>query len=321
MKHSRDFRFVQRSAGGPVLRKLAAFGASVILLVGAVATQADAGQPPATCVVQPLNILLTNDDGYDTPGIEALHRALVAAGHRVKRIAPAENHSGGGTGLSLRPVSVATVPSDEFADVFAVDGTPATTVLLGATAMFSAAAPVDLVVSGINEGANLGPATTVSGTVGATIVGLRVLEPAVPGIALSTNPVNEDLRSPENLELNRRVAAFAVRLVAAQQQAHCGVHKVMPPELVLNVNYPPLAADEIQGARWARQSRTRTFGLAFTAAEDDLYVPAFKRVEWVAGDPEGDTELFAAGFITVVPLDGDYSIPAEGLPALDGLAP
>ena len=64
------------------------------------------------CEPGPLNILLTNDDGYDTPGIIALHRALDLAGHRVKRVAPAENQSGSSASLRFDAVTVAEVADE-----------------------------------------------------------------------------------------------------------------------------------------------------------------------------------------------------------------
>ncbi|MBX3705690.1 MAG: 5'/3'-nucleotidase SurE [Pseudomonadales bacterium] len=274
------------------------------------------------CLSPGLDILLTNDDGYDTPWIEALHRAFTTAGHRVKRIAPSENYSGGSAALSIRPVSVARVPSDEFTEVYAVDATPATSVLLGATALFGPDTSVDLVISGINEGANLGPATPISGTVGATIVATQVLEPVVPAIAFSSNPIGDDPGSAESRALGERIAGFGVRLVEALQRSSCATASpLLPPGIALNVNYPALAPDAIRGVRWARQSTLKSFGLGFARVGEDLYAPVFERQASGASRPDGDTELFAQGYVTVVALDGDYSIAPDALPALDGLSP
>ncbi|MFP6836722.1 MAG: 5'/3'-nucleotidase SurE, partial [Pseudomonadales bacterium] len=136
---------------------------AVLLLTPVLVNAADPCDSPA------LNILLTNDDGYETIGIVALHRALKAAGHNVKRIAPARNYSGSSASLTMDAISAPRQPNDEFDEIYAVTGSPATTVLIGATAIFGPDEPVDLVVSGINDGANLGPATPISGTVGAII--------------------------------------------------------------------------------------------------------------------------------------------------------
>jgi len=304
------------SRRGDTVRRLVVLGLLAAAGLGALtATAAESCTPP------PLKILLTNDDGWDTPGIEALHRAFSAAGHQVRRIAPAENHSGGSAGLSIRPVGVTRQASTEFAEVYAVDGSPATTVVLGATALYADGEGPDLVISGINEGANVGPATPISGTVGATIVGLQVVDPAIPGIALSTDPIGDDYASPENLALNRRIAEFAVRLVAMLQESRCGEASVLPPGLALNVNYPPRAPEDIRGVRWARQSDVKSFRLVYAPMGDGRYVPSIQPPPAASGTGEGDTELYAEGYVTVVALDGNYSVAPEGLPALDAVAP
>jgi 5'/3'-nucleotidase SurE len=272
------------------------------------------------CEPAPLNILLTNDDGYDTPGIIALHRALNLAGHRVKRVAPAENQSGSSTSLRFDAVTVAEVADEEFDEVYAVSATPATTVVLGATALFSAQEPVDLVVSGINQGANLGPATPISGTVGAVISALQMLQPPIPGIAISSNLIGENPQSEDNVQLAGRISAFVARLIGVLQNQSCGETRILPQGLALNVNYPPLAEADIKGVRLATQGRSPYFRLSFQAAEGGLYLPVFAGPEPLADVTLADTGLFNAGHITIVPIDGDYTAPgANTHPQLDFL--
>ncbi|MDH4063715.1 MAG: 5'/3'-nucleotidase SurE, partial [Acidobacteriota bacterium] len=105
-----------------------------------------------------------------TPGIRALLDSLRAEGHDVTLVAPATNQSGTSAALTLGVVSVTPDPTDP--GIFAVGGTPATSVLLGVTGILGPGRRPDLIVSGTNDGANLGPATVISGTVGATIVAL-----------------------------------------------------------------------------------------------------------------------------------------------------
>ena len=93
---------------------------------------AAAPAPAADCTAEPLDILLTNDDGFETGGIRALYTALSASGHRVKLIAPNVNFSGSSASLTLSKISVTTDAND--ANIHAVEGSPATTVLLGVTA-------------------------------------------------------------------------------------------------------------------------------------------------------------------------------------------
>ncbi len=289
-----------------------------LLLTGSAAASAG----PAACPPSALNVLLTNDDGYDTPGITALHEALLQAGHRVKRVAPAENQSGSSTSVAFRDVTVTQVSDQRFDHVYAVNATPATAVILGATALFSADEPVDLVVSGINEGANLGPATPISGTVGAVISGLRLLQPQVPGIAVSTNLVGRNAAAPENLELNRRISTFITRLITRLQADNCGNRRVLADGLALNVNYPP---GDIKGVRLAEQGQAPYFRLAFQALEGGIYVPTFGAAESMPDVAGADTVLFNAGYVTIVPIDGNYTAPLvrsrSPLDALETLAP
>jgi 5'/3'-nucleotidase SurE len=251
-----------------------------------------------------LNILLTNDDGYDTDGIVALHRALKSAGHNVKRIAPERNYSGSSASLTLEVLTATQVSNEEFAEVYAVAGSPATTVLVGATAMFGPDEVVDLVVSGINDGANLGPATPISGTVGATIAAMKVLVPPVPAIAVSTNAVSEEEGSAENLAHVANIANFTTRLIAALQ---CGDQPWSTGALALNVNYPPLMPKAIKGVRVAAQGEAAYFSIGFKALGDDRYAPDFGPAAPGPDSADSDTALFGEGYITIVPIDGNYT--------------
>ncbi len=300
-----------------LIRLLAITG---LMLTASTALTAEPGCEPA-----PLNILLTNDDGYDTPGIISLHRALNLAGHRVKRVAPAENQSGSSASLRFDAVTVAEVADENFTDVYAVGATPATSVVLGATALFSAQQPVDLVVSGINQGANLGPVTPISGTVGAVISALQLLQPQVPGIAISSNLIGENPQSEDNVQLAGRISGFIARLIGVLQNQRCDEVRILPQGLALNINYPPLAEADIKGVRLATQGRSPYFRLSFEAAEGGLYLPAFGAPEPTEEIADADTPLFNAGYVTIVPIDGDYSTSTSearsALIALGDIAP
>jgi 5'-nucleotidase len=111
---------------------------------------------------RPLRILLTNDDGYDAPGLRVLRDALLAEGHDVTVVAPLQNRSGSGIRVSIG----GTIDVQEQGEgIWSVDGFPADSVLVGLQEYFADEAP-DLVVSGANFGPNLGFAGS-SGTVGA----------------------------------------------------------------------------------------------------------------------------------------------------------
>jgi 5'-nucleotidase len=128
-----------------------------------------------------MNFLLTNDDGIAAPGLWAAARALAPLG-RVLIVAPSINYSGYGAalppaseiGFSLRP-SPRDLP---FVTAFAVDGTPATCAHVGLSGALSAM-PIDLVVSGVNAGLNVGRDVFLSGTVGAALTARILGKPAI----------------------------------------------------------------------------------------------------------------------------------------------
>ena len=115
-----------------------------------------------------MNILLTNDDGYRAIGITELHKAL-AKTHSVYLVAPKRNCSGMSSAISL----MADIEVEEIDEnIYSVAGTPADCSYLGLLSIISE--PIDLIVSGINLGANLGEDIFYSGTVGAAITGRRL---------------------------------------------------------------------------------------------------------------------------------------------------
>lgn len=124
-----------------------------------------------------MRIVLTNDDGYDAPGLQAAFQALQQLGN-VHVVAPTTERSACSHTITLgRPITVERIKHDEFGTVFAVDASPADCVRLAVAALIEK--PIDLVVSGINRGANAGVDTYYSGTVAgareAAILGHRAI--------------------------------------------------------------------------------------------------------------------------------------------------
>ncbi len=156
-----------------------------------------------------LNILLTNDDGYDHPWIRAVHASLVEAGHQVTLVAPVENQSGRSAALTL---SKAQIDNPE-PGVFAVHATPASSALAGLSIIEERP---DLIVSGTNEGANIGVLSSFSGTVGAVVAVLHMGGEPIPGIAISGNLIDTegDAHSEANMVHGRQIADFLAQLVA-----------------------------------------------------------------------------------------------------------
>jgi 5''/3''-nucleotidase SurE len=169
-------------------------------------------------------ILLSNDDGYNANGIKVLSKSLDQIA-RVILCAPMENHSGSSSSLSLRKdISVKQIEKD----VFVFSGTPADTVHLGLSGFLDVTP--DLVVSGINHGANLGEDILYSGTVAAAIEG-RVLD--MPSIAVS---------SLGDTERDFKVAArVTIELIQRLKKYP------LPKETILNVNVPAINYEKVNG--------------------------------------------------------------------------
>ena len=229
-----------------------------------------------------MKILVTNDDGVEAPGIAALADALKPLGE-VTIVAPATEMSATSHALTLtRPLRV--TPRGE--GVFAVDGTPTDCVYLAIYHILGR--DVDLVVSGINWGVNLGDDITYSGTVAAALEGTLL---GCPSFAVSlerSKPMHYD-----------RAAAFAATL--ARRVLDDG----LPPQVYLNVNVP---AREIVGVQLARQGkRIYHDGVAAEPGEEG------ETLYRIGGYPEwelsqgSDIASFRAGHITITPLRVDQT--------------
>ncbi len=296
-------RFLAR----PPTKPLALFGLLIAFLVPGFSFA-------ETCDKPALDILLTNDDGFDKPGIQALHRVFKKAGHQVVLVAPEKNASGSSTSVTFAAIKVTQAESD----VYAIAGSPATAVLLGASSFFPDNPP-DLVISGINKGANLGPATPVSGTVGATIAAILISEPAIPAIAVSTDPfvlsekgsegISEEQKNQADLDHLNHIAEFMLTLVAGLQAEHCDGSALLPAKVALNINYPPIPKDQIKGVQLQQQGSAQLFSLAYSPTKDDakLYAPHFEILPPDFDKDNGDTGAFHEGYITVVPIDGNFT--------------
>jgi broad specificity polyphosphatase/5'/3'-nucleotidase SurE len=277
----------------------------MLALAGTIAAHLATAAPPsppaapagaALCGDGPLEILLTNDDGFESPGIRALYTQLKAAGHRVRLVAPARNASGTSSSFTWGKVAVTRDPRDP--DVFGVEGTPATTVVLGATALYPEGRRPDLVISGINDGTNTGSVLVISGTIGAALAGTMLLDPPVPGLAVNAERAGTaDARQvlpPQHLE---QVATHVTRLVASTRGWFCDGGRLAT----------------IAGVRVATQGRTTDLHLDFQPVAEGVYDSVRLAAPSVPDDDNSDNVLLRAGFVTVTPLTP--SLAARDVPA------
>ncbi|MDJ0867387.1 MAG: 5'/3'-nucleotidase SurE [Myxococcota bacterium] len=263
-----------------------------------------------------LDILMTNDDGFQAVGIQTLAAALRGAGHDVTVVAPFGERSGSSAKIDLTPVNVVQVGAQDYAlialdeevgtgDRVPIPATPASCVIFGLTVTLGGEAP-DLVVSGTNVGANVGTATSFSGTVGGVTAALAA---DVPSIAFSSDPPDVPETDPAFVEHYENVAAFAVKLIARLEIKPGALKKesgLLPDGLGLNVNYPTLAPEDVEGVKLTVQGQASSASLEYVEIEPGIYIPAPGPG---SGDEEdvkdSDTEALADGYITVTPITND----------------
>jgi len=181
-----------------------------------------------------MNILVTNDDGIFAQGLWILVKELRNIA-RVVVIAPDREQSATGTAVTLRqPLRVREVrPVVPEVEAYSVEGTPADSVILALEKLVKN--KIDLVISGINEGLNLGDDVLISGTVGAALQGYLH---GFPAIAIST--ATADGSYPDN--------AAKVAMLLAEKIAS----NALPSNIFLNVNLPELSLAEIRGVKITR---------------------------------------------------------------------
>ncbi len=174
-----------------------------------------------------MKILLTNDDGYQAPNIQNLYRKL-SKNHDVWIIAPENNCSGMSAAISfLKDTEIRQVEER----IYAVDGTPADCTYFGLLGIVDF--EFDMVVSGINHGANLGTDVIYSGTVGAAVGGRKLKYPPLALSVASYETVNMDF-------IVNKTAKIIDTIKSLPEQFH---------GKVFNVNFPDLSEDECKGIK------------------------------------------------------------------------
>ncbi len=255
-----------------------------------------------------MRVLLTNDDGIEAEGLQALRRALVAVpAADVAVVAPDGNRSAMARMITTRrPLWVQEVPFDDGTVGYATDGTPVDCVRLTQLGLIDGFEP-DVVVSGINHGSNLGDDITYSGTVAAALEAVVV---GLPGIAVSQQSDAREMDFRLGSRFGFTAAAeFTARVVAELDDVP------LPAGTLLNVNVP---AGEIAGVAVTRLGKRIYRDELKLAAEDE----GGGRRYWIYGADHGfhdedGTDLAAvhAGRIAVTPLHFDLTDVA-GLDAL-----
>lgn len=250
-----------------------------------------------------LEILITNDDGFHAPGIEALRTALRAAGHRVTVVAPEENQSAASWRITTGPVRYRA----HDADTWVVDGSPADAVAIGLRVIYADRRP-DLVVSGANLGQNVGATANVSGTIGAALMAEYLGVPAIAvSVGVDLDEKDQDPPFPSSVAAFPACARIVARLVGDLAATAAG-GPLLPSDAVLNVNCPVTPSGAPRGVRIAASGRYSAFSFDYvpTGRSGEVRL-AFTAEPRAAREPDTDTQLFAQGYVTISVIDGDLA--------------
>jgi 5'-nucleotidase len=242
-------------------------------------------------------ILITNDDGVNAPGLLALKQALQDIA-RVEVFAPDRNWSAASrTRTFHKPLRVDEVRLLDGSSGHVTNGTPSDCVSLAVLGLLERLP--DLIVSGINDGLNLGRDVSYSGTVAAAMEGVRV---GVPAVAVSFDTASDRSEVPDYTTAAEFAARFARFLLDRQE---------LPKNIVLNVNVPYTPV--------GRKLESRVTSLGGEAYSNYLVTgkdPQGRNYYWVSGDPltKGSTEAestdigaISAGFVSITPIHLDMT--------------
>ena len=240
-----------------------------------------------------MRILLTNDDGINAPGLAVLEAIAAQLSDDIWICAPAEEQSGAGHSLTLsRPVRLHKHGPRRFS----VSGTPTDAVMLGMSEAMEA--KPDLILSGVNRGANLGDDVTYSGTVSAAMEGALA---GIRSIALSQVYAREGMGDTVPFAAAESWGARVLRPL---------VDMAFTARTLVNINFPPLAADAVKGVRVARQGFHDYSRGSIVKGTDPRGYPYYwfglHGVEQTPGH-ESDLEAIADGYIAVTPLHVDLT--------------
>ncbi|MBC2663208.1 5'/3'-nucleotidase SurE [Novosphingobium flavum] len=240
-----------------------------------------------------MRILLTNDDGINAPGLTVLERIARQFSDDVWICAPAEEQSGAGHSLTLtKPVRLRQHAERRFS----VSGTPTDAVTMALRKVMPQAP--DLILSGVNRGANLGDDVTYSGTVAAAMEGTLA---GIPSIALSQVYTKEGVGNNVRFDAAEDWGARAIAPLLETPFA---------ARTLININFPPLPAAEVRGIKAVRQGFHDYARGSLVEAVDPRGFPYFwfglHGIEHTPGH-DTDLEAIAEGFVTVTPLQLDLT--------------
>ena len=234
-----------------------------------------------------MKILLTNDDGILAPGIRALASELREAGHQIYIIAPDSERSAASHSISLRKdIHVNKIADNEYA----IGGTPVDCTVIALQKIITE--PIDLVISGINAGQNMGEDVLYSGTVAAAVEASLM---GYKAIAISINSYSDQ--------------KFWVAARWMRKMLDLDFHNLAKSHQVLNVNVPNIESDEIKGIRLTKTGHRKYYNFIKVVEEheDGFSYRIGGDVPVWDTDHGTDAEAIADGYISITPLGFDLT--------------
>ena len=240
-----------------------------------------------------MRILLTNDDGINAPGLAVLEAIAAELSDDVWICAPAEEQSGAGHSLTLtRPVRL----REHGHRRFSVSGTPTDAVNMALKKLMPE--PPDVILSGVNRGANLGDDVTYSGTVAAAMEGTLA---GIRSIALSQVYAKEGAGDAVSFDAAEKWGGKVLRPILNAPYA---------PRTLININFPPIPSEKIRGIRVARQGfHDYARGSVVEAKDPRGYAYYWFGLYGIEHSPghDSDLEAIADGFVSVTPMHLDLT--------------
>lgn len=229
-----------------------------------------------------MRILLVNDDGINALGIRSLQKALQEAGHQTILVAPDSERSAASHSITLRrDITATNIGKDEWA----ISGTPVDCVVIALQKIVKE--PIDLVVSGINAGQNMGEdvlySGTVAGAVEASLFGHRA-------IALSINAYQN--------QLYETATSWFVKML------ELGVENLAKPYEVININFPNISKEQVKGIRLTKTGHRKYYNFITVNEERSdgfSYRIGGNSPEWDF-ETGTDSEAVNDGYISITPL-------------------
>jgi 5'-nucleotidase len=244
-----------------------------------------------------MRILLTNDDGINAPGLVVLEAIARELSDDIWVCAPAEEQSGAGHSLTLtRPVRLRQHSERRFS----VSGTPTDAVTMALKKLMPE--PPDLILSGVNRGANLGDDVTYSGTVAAAMEGTLA---GIRSVALSQVYAKEGTGDSVSFD---SAAKWGGKVLSTLVKAP------FAPRTLININFPPITGAQVKGVRVVRQGFHDYARGSVVEGKDPRGYPYFwfglYGIEHTPGH-ESDLEAIGDGYVAVTPLHLDLTHEAS----------